>query len=76
MVPAPAVEPEEAELVPPVPAPALFDDAGAVGYECPDGPDAVWLAPGVMTPVGLELAELPPPGAAVFCGDPEVPVHA
>jgi hypothetical protein len=29
-----------------------------------------------MTPVGLELAVLPLPGAAVFCGDPEVPVHA
>jgi hypothetical protein len=29
-----------------------------------------------MTLVGLELAVFPPPGAAVFCGAPEVPVHA
>ena len=29
-----------------------------------------------MIPVGLELAEFPPPGEAVFRGAPEVPVHA
>ena len=43
----------------------------------PGGPDAVWLGAAEITPVGLELAVcLPPPGAAVFCGEPEVPVQA